>query len=284
LARPSSALRPRSGVQNDRTKKFQNVKNKIHDRRRAIYGCCTYRFHWSSDTLYYNIRVGLNSDGLAMLVNLCEIKIISYYLLSTAVYTFTVGRSTSTTRRQLAMTTDRAAGSMIYRCGGPPGVALVRVVFTRRPYYIPRLLLLRLLLLLAWSSVSPTLLSLTLRLRHSHTAPLTLLLLPDSHRGKRLITCVWYYNIIIKACTYLWMSRPALDEFAIFPRSVESDRSTTTTIRLISVIRSSGFLWVGTTHAPYERGSKFFVCECRCRSIASYYIRCRFNDFNDSLL
>jgi len=121
-----------------------------------------------------------------------------------------VGHSTSTTRRQLAMTTDRAAGSMIYRCGGPPGVALVRVVFTRRPYcYIqptpPRLLLLRLLLLprpraacsrghrsLPLSSL-PHSRSLRLRLRRSHAAPLPpshsppLILSADSHRGKRLI-------------------------------------------------------------------------------------------------
>lgn len=56
------------GSKTTERKNCRTSKNKIHDRRRAIYGCCTHRFHWSSDTLYYNIRVGLNSGGLAVLV------------------------------------------------------------------------------------------------------------------------------------------------------------------------------------------------------------------------
>lgn len=57
-------------------------------------------------------------------------------MLSTILCLSKVGDSTSTTRRQLAMTTDRRYNDI--SMWGPPGVALVRVVFSRRTYWYSR--------------------------------------------------------------------------------------------------------------------------------------------------
>jgi len=155
-----------------------------------------------------------------------------------------VGDSTNTTRRQLAMATDRAAGTMIYRCEVPrasrscvscslddPTATAAAVVAAAVAVAAPAAVVAPSAYgLLAWSSVSPTLLSFAhpLSLTHSHvlSLPLTpyrpfLLLLSNSHRGKRLIALSVYSIIGILCVSHALLSAKIRNFSAIHQNSID---------------------------------------------------------------